>query len=94
MSERMAVRMLVHGRVQGVYFRQYTVNHGRELGLKGYAKNMPDGTTVEVYAEGERSALLNLIEFVQTGSPRARVDSIEVEWVKAEGRSVDFTQAY
>ena len=52
---------LVHGRVQGVYFRAFVQRHAQALGLSGWARNLPDGATVEVVAEGSRAALDGLL---------------------------------
>lgn len=51
MTDLTSVRATVSGRVQGVYFRDFTSRHARELGLTGYVRNLPDGKAVEVQAE-------------------------------------------
>ncbi|RFP63952.1 acylphosphatase [Hymenobacter lapidiphilus] len=69
---------LVHGRVQGVFFRQSTQQQARQLGLGGYARNNPDGT-VTIEAEGAAEALAALESWCRQGGPvAARVDSVEV----------------
>ena len=50
------LRMLVHGRVQGVFFRHAAAEQARELGLRGWVKNLPGGD-VEIVAEGPRREL-------------------------------------
>jgi len=55
------IHLIVSGRVQGVFFRANVRNKANELGLKGYAKNLPDGN-VEVVAEGDEEKLEELIE--------------------------------
>jgi acylphosphatase len=52
---------IVHGRVQGVFFRDTTRQKARALGILGTVKNLPDGT-VEIFAVGERDKLDQLIE--------------------------------
>lgn len=71
-------RCLVGGRVQGVFFRATTAEEAGRLGLRGWAKNLPDGR-VEVVAAGPPEALAELAEWLWTGSPGARVDSVQVE---------------
>jgi acylphosphatase len=79
MGERARVHLLVSGLVQGVAFRQYTVDEARQLGLAGWVRNLPDGR-VEAEAEGERAALEGLVRFCRRGPPAARVDAVDVEW--------------
>ncbi|NPB04677.1 MAG: acylphosphatase [Thermotogae bacterium] len=71
--ERLEAR--VFGWVQGVGFRAYTRWRAKELGLSGYAKNLPDGS-VEVVAEGPKDALRKLVDYLYIGP--GRVD--EVKW--------------
>ena len=55
------VHLLISGKVQGVFFRDNTRKKAEELGLKGYAKNLEDGT-VEVVAEGNEEKINDLIK--------------------------------
>jgi acylphosphatase len=71
-----AARFLVTGRVQGVFFRASTREQALKLGLRGYAKNLPDGR-VEVLAEGDQRALDALERWLHIGPPMARVESVE-----------------
>ena len=52
---------VVHGRVQGVGFREYVVRHARTYGVSGWVRNLPDGRSVEVRASGSRAALASLL---------------------------------
>ncbi|MBL7166844.1 MAG: acylphosphatase [Dehalococcoidales bacterium] len=79
MIEPVALHAIVHGRVQGVYFRTFVVRRGAELGLTGYARNLPDGT-VEVRAEGETGQLQKLLDHLKTGPPAARVEKVDTAW--------------
>ena len=74
-------RIIVHGIVQGVFFRANTVKAARDLGLKGYAKNMPDGT-VEIVAEGPKDKIDELIEFCKKGPEAAEVSKIDIRFEK------------
>lgn len=85
------LRVLVMGRVQGVNFRYYARRHAQRLVLVGWARNLGDGSSVEVVAEGPRLALAELLQLLQSGSRRARVEQIDVEWSKAQGDLRSFT---
>jgi len=85
MSERVRVRAVVRGRVQGVAFRAATMDEARRLGgLSGWVKNLPD-RSVEVLAEGERAAVEALLAWCRHGPRAARVDDVQVTWL-AGGR--------
>ena len=68
------------GLVQGVGFRYFIISTARELGLKGYVRNLPNGREVEVAAEGDQEALDSLLELIGIGPPGAEVDHLEVNW--------------
>lgn len=72
------VRILVSGRVQGVYFRAFTQKEAKKHKLSGFAKNLPDGR-VEVVAAGTKEAVEKLIQWCHKGPVTARVDHIETE---------------
>jgi acylphosphatase len=73
------VHLVASGRVQGVFYRQSTVDAARRLDLRGWVRNLPDGR-VEAEAEGERTALESLVEWCRRGPPGARVLGLEVRW--------------
>ena len=75
-----AARFFVSGRVQGVAFRAYTRAQANTLDLRGYARNLSDGR-VEVLAIGDAAAIERLAEWLQQGSPMARVDAVVREAV-------------
>ena len=70
--------IIISGRVQGVFFRDNTRRKAIELGLKGYAKNLPDGN-VEVVAEGDESKLNELADFIGKGPGIAKVTDIKIK---------------
>ena len=70
-----AARFFVRGRVQGVAFRAYARAQANALGVRGYARNLPDGR-VEVLAVGEAEAIERLAERLRHGPPLARVDTV------------------
>ncbi|HNH76956.1 MAG TPA: acylphosphatase [Candidatus Obscuribacter sp.] len=76
-------KLKIHGRVQGVFFRQSTREKARELGLSGWVKNMPDGT-VEALAAGPESLVNELIAWCHKGPAYARVDKVEASVSKVE----------
>ena len=82
MTARARVRF--EGRVQGVYFRAHCEEHARSLGLRGFVRNLEDGS-VEAVFEGERAAIDACIEWNRTAQPRAHVDTIHVEWEQPTG---------
>ena len=85
-GERRAVRAVVHGRVQGVFFRDSTVQEAERLDVFGWVRNRPDGA-VELHAEGAADAVEALIAFARTGPSRAEVDRVDVEDAALEGLS-------
>lgn len=77
----------VHGRVQGVNFRYYTVRAAQRLGLTGWVANRWDGT-VETVAEGSREALGEFRAFLHRGSPSSFVQQVDDEWETPTGEFV------
>ena len=76
-NRKMQLFVLISGKVQGVGFRNFTQLNARQLGVKGYAKNLLNGK-VEVVAEGDKAQLDALITLLEKGPRYARVDSLEV----------------
>ena len=70
-------RLLVHGRVQGVWYRGWAVENARALGLAGWVRNRRDGS-VEMLIQGEQEAVEAMIARCREGPPAARVERIEV----------------
>jgi acylphosphatase len=73
-----AARFIVSGRVQGVAFRAFTRQRADALGLRGHARNLADGQ-VEVLVAGPPAAIDALGDWLWTGSPHARVESVQRE---------------
>ncbi|QKQ99339.1 acylphosphatase [Metallosphaera tengchongensis] len=80
---------LVEGEVQGVGFRRYVQIHAARLGLKGYAKNLPDGT-VEVVAEGYQESLEKLLNHLWKGPPLALVTKVTHRYEEYKGEFSSF----
>ena len=69
---------VVSGHVQGVGFRRFVQRKARDLGVTGYAANLPDGR-VEVLAEGDETAMGHLEKWLQRGPSVARVAHVQVQ---------------
>jgi acylphosphatase len=74
----MARRAVVTGRVQGVGFRFFAERAARELGLRGWVRNLPDGS-VETMVEGEEEAVAHYLARIARGPRSSRVDGVAVE---------------
>ena len=86
MNSVVHARVVAHGRVQGVFFRD-TIRRAAELrGVGGSAVNLPDGT-VECHFEGFRPPVEEMVDVARKGSPGADVERVEVEWTEPEGLS-------
>ena len=78
-----AVDIIVQGRVQGVGFRFFVRDHATSLDLKGWVKNLPDGT-VGIHAEGEKEILHDFIQIVERGPAFGYVSKLSIDWVTPE----------
>ena len=74
-AARVRLRLVVRGRVQGVWFRGWTREQARALGVEGFARNLHDGS-VEVVVQGPREAAEALVEACRKGPASARVDAV------------------
>ncbi|MEM9800225.1 MAG: acylphosphatase, partial [Planctomycetota bacterium] len=79
-----ARRVVVEGRVQGVGFRWHTRLEARALGLRGWVRNLEDGT-VEVHVEGAEASVGELLEWLARGPSGAHVEALDVRDVNAVG---------
>jgi len=77
-------RVIVHGFVQGIFFRDTVRRHAVNAGVTGWVRNNPDGT-VEAVFEGAPEAVERLIAFCREGPRGARIDRIETLAEDAEG---------
>jgi acylphosphatase len=84
------VRATVKGYVQGVGFRVFVRSVAWRLHLKGFVRNMPDGT-LQVVAAGSRSALENLLTEVWRGPAGAQVYSVDTTWEEGEAAGLGQT---
>ena len=81
---------IVHGRVQGVMYRDFACRKGRGLQLVGSARNLPNGT-VEVIAEGNREDLERYVERLRHGPLLAKVTAVETSWKEVQGTFSSFS---
>ncbi len=72
-----ARRAVVQGRVQGVGFRYFAERAARETGVKGYVRNLPDGS-VESVAEGDEASVARYLDKLRQGPRLSRVDAVDV----------------
>ncbi len=86
MSERVRSRVVVHGRVQGVFFRDTVRRDAERRGVAGWVTNRPDGA-VEAVFEGDPDAVAALVEFCRRGPRGAEVDSVDETGEEPEGMS-------
>ncbi len=93
MTDLASVQAVVHGYVQGVFFRDFVARRANELGLTGYVRNLPQGT-VEVLAEGDRMRLEELIGHLRIGPPSARVEEVVANWSEYLGSYSRFNIRY
>ena len=73
-----ARKLRIHGEVQGVFFRAWSAQEARSLGLRGWVRNRSDGT-VEMLVQGEADEVERFVARCRRGPPAARVDRIEEE---------------
>jgi acylphosphatase len=79
-------RVVAHGNVQGVFFRDATRREASRRGVTGWARNTPEGT-VEVVFEGAADAVEAMVSFVREGPGHASVTDVEVSEEQPEGLS-------
>ena len=89
-SDQQQLHAVVHGRVQGVGFRDFTQRRAAELGVTGWVRNQPD-STVEVVAEGDKETLERFLALLWRGPNAARVVRVEYDYHAATGRFSGFS---
>jgi acylphosphatase len=81
---KVRAELKIHGRVQGVFYRQSTKETAVRLGLTGWVRNCPDGS-VEAVFEGEKATVDQAVEWCRQGPPSARVTDVVVNWKAFDG---------
>ena len=87
---KVRARIVVSGRVQGVFFRYTMAQEAECRQVKGWVKNCRDGT-VEAVLEGEEEKIEGLISWCRQGPPGAVVRKVEVEWQECSGEFDSFS---
>ena len=77
--ENISAQVIIHGWVQGVYFRAYTRDQARLLGLTGWVRNRRDGS-VEAFFEGTKEKVERMVAWCHQGSPSSQVERVEVTY--------------
>jgi acylphosphatase len=88
-KERSRVHIVVLGKVQGVFFRDYVKKEADKMQLTGWVKNTADGA-VEIVAEGDKSCLRQLIILCEKGNPLSTVTNVDYDWKEYSGKFNDF----
>jgi len=73
-----AVHIKIRGLVHGVSFRSSMAQLASDLGVRGWVRNLPDGT-VEAFLEGDERKVMRVVDWARLGPPRARVDKLDLE---------------
>ncbi|MCP1469721.1 acylphosphatase [Sphingobium sp. OAS761] len=81
---RVARHLMIHGRVQGVWYRAWTVETARALHVSGWVRNRLDGS-VEAHVEGDAAAVDAFLVHARQGPPAAQVDRIDVDDIAPSG---------
>ncbi|HLC84609.1 MAG TPA: acylphosphatase [Candidatus Nanoarchaeia archaeon] len=77
------LHLVVSGRVQGVFYRDFIQTQARSLGLTGWVRNTEDDH-VEVVAEGDLEHLKQLLSFAKQGPGASKVDNVKAKWSMAK----------
>jgi len=84
-----AITAIIHGRVQGVWFRGSTQQKANELGITGWVKNTLEGN-VELEAHGEKVQLEFFIAWLFKGPKYSQVEHVDVEWIGSNTQFYSF----
>ncbi len=92
-NEPARLRIHVSGLVQGVNFRWFTQHRANDIGVRGWVRNLGDGS-VEIIAEGERAPLEQFLDAVSVGPSSAVVESVDTQWSTPTGEFHRFEIRY
>jgi len=87
---RKRLHLIIHGHVQGVCFRAFIQQNTTKLSLKGFARNLDNGT-VELIAEGEEENLKQLLQLCKKGPESAEVTTINTNWQEYKDEFKEFS---
>ncbi len=93
--EYLRAKVVIHGIVQGVFFRASTRDEAIRIGVGGWVRNLSDGT-VQALFEGEKKKVEEILAWCHKGPPGARVDKVEIVWetYRGEYRLFDIRYGY
>ena len=91
--ERVRARVIIEGRVQGVFYRHHTQEMAFRLEVKGWVKNRRDGG-VEAIFEGDQERVDQIIQWCRRGPSEARVKNVSVTWENYTGEFDEFFVTY
>lgn len=77
--EKIRAHVIIHGLVQGVYFRASTRDEAARLGVTGWVRNLSDGS-VEAVFEGEKKGVEEIVGWCHKGPPGARISKVDISW--------------
>jgi acylphosphatase len=92
-KESISVRLLIRGKVQGVYFRFNMQQVAKKNSVVGWVRNLPDGN-VEALLEGNKDDVNQVLEWSKMGPENARVDEVKVDYGQYVGEYSDFIVRY
>ena len=93
MEENVRARVVISGRVQGVFFRAETQRAAERIGVHGWVRNQPDGTVAAVF-EGSKQSVDQAVEWCWQGSPMSEVTDVAVNWETPSGQYNTFDITY
>jgi acylphosphatase len=93
LMEKARARVVIEGRVQGVFFRYHTQELALRLGLKGWVKNQRGGN-VEAVFEGEKEKVDQILQWCHQGPAQANVTKVHQIWEDYRGEFYDFSISY
>ena len=85
--------VIVKGRVQGVFFRDYTKRYALQFNLAGWVRNLSDGS-VEALFCGDEKMVSDMLSWLKRGSPQSRVDSVHINVVHSDESFSTFNIRY
>ena len=91
--EKVRARVIIEGRVQGVFFRSHTQEMAYKLGVKGWVRNRRDGS-VEALLEGDKKEIDQIIQWCHRGPSESRVMNVRTTWENYTGEFEDFSISY
>ncbi len=81
MTNKTQIKVVIKGLVQGVFYRVHTKNTADKLGIKGYVKNLANGS-VEAVFEGDPDAIARMIDWCHKGPKISRIDHVQTQEIK------------